>query len=72
MAFLLYPRNMPTSPAVQDDHNEHEMPELGGTSRDIGVSLVKGAVAAIPFVGSFFGELIGIFIPRRWSRPQTS
>jgi hypothetical protein len=40
------------------------MPDLGGTRRDLGVSIAKGAIGAIPLAGSVFAELIGSLITR--------
>jgi hypothetical protein len=40
-------------------------PPLGGTPRDAGVALVKGAVGVIPFAGGIIGEVIGQIIPQQ-------
>lgn len=40
-------------------------PPLGGTTRDIAMSLTKGAVGAVPFAGSILGEIIGTFLPEQ-------
>jgi len=42
-----------------------EPPPLGGTYRDAGVALAKGAVGAIPIAGGLIGELIGQIIPQQ-------
>lgn len=39
-------------------------PPLGGTMRDNAVSLVKGAVGAIPLAGSVLAETVSMVIPQ--------
>jgi anion-transporting ArsA/GET3 family ATPase len=42
-----------------------EQPKLGNTTTDIIVSLTKGAVGAVPFVGSLIAEVVGNVIPNQ-------
>jgi hypothetical protein len=48
---------------TEDDKDA--MPELGGTKRDVVVSMAKGVVGAIPGAGSFIAEIIGQVIPEQ-------
>jgi len=45
--------------------NEKQLPVLGGTWKDVAGAVAKGAIGAIPLVGSILGEVVGLMIPNQ-------
>src|SRR5437762_10825181 len=40
-------------------------PDLGGTKRDFGRTMLKGAIGAIPYCGAILAEVVGQIIPEQ-------
>lgn len=45
------------------DDKDDNLPALGSSKRDRSVSVIKGALGAIPFAGTIFSEIAGNLIP---------
>jgi hypothetical protein len=50
---------------MSKDDEQPQAPPLGATYRDRGVSLVRGAIGAVPFAGGIISAIIGEVIPQQ-------